>query len=189
MARKRIINHTSEPNRNPLTARTHNKLAPFFGNILSRKKCSAPFVNTAKHRIGEPRCRTCLRAHELNALTHRNMTRCVEIEHLKCRNAQRHAHAGGNFCRLGDIAIERLVERARSDGYAQGKRQGKCFVACIGQRSCRSRQDVADKTTTIPGFHQRAQCAATRRRKLGHESISQVRASPCRPIAQALASI
>ena len=187
--RKGSVEHASKPNGNSLATSAGSKLAFAIGNIRGRKKCAAPFVDAAKHRVRKARCRACLRTHELNALTHRNTPRSIEIEHLKRRDAQRHAHTSRNLRRLGNIAIKCLVKRAHSCGHAQGKRQSKCFVARIGQRSCRSRQDVADKAPTILGCHKRTQRAAARRGKLGHESFPQVRPSPCRPAAQALASI
>ncbi|CDD85279.1 unknown [Collinsella sp. CAG:289] len=91
------------------------------------------------------------------------MPRRIEIEHLKRRDAQGHAYTSRNLRRLGNIAIKRLVKRTYGGGHAQGKGQSKCLVARIGQRSCRSRQDVANKAPTILGFNQCTMRAATRR--------------------------
>ena len=160
---KGSVEHASKPNGNSLATSAGSELALAIGNIRGRKKCSTPLVDATKHRVRKARCRACLRTHELNALTHCNMPRSIEIEHLKRRDAQRHAHTSRNLRRLGNIAIKCLVKRAHGCGHAQGKRQSKCFVARIGQRSCRSRQNITNKAATILGFNQCTMRAATRR--------------------------
>ena len=143
-----------------------------------------------EHGIGQTGGRLSSAAHQLNALTHRNAARRMQIEHLEGRDTKRHANTRRNLFRLIEKLIEQFVQNTLRGGHT--KRQASCksgiaLVNSLGR--CARGQHVARIHAAAIGLHQHIECKLARGRQLAHDKTPQIRSAPCSPAAQAEAAM
>ena len=127
---------------------------------------------------------------QLNALTHGNATRGMQVEHLEGRDAKRHANARRDLFGLIEKLIEQLIQNALRRGNAQRQASGKRGIALVnGLGRSAGREHIARIHAATVGLHQHIERELTRGGKLAHDKAPHVRSAPCRPAAQAEAAI
>ena len=129
-------------------------------------------------------------AHQLNALTHRNAARRMQIEHLEGRDTKRHANTRRNLFGLIEKLVEQLVQNTLRGGDAKRQTSGKSRIALVnGLSRSTGGQHIARVHAAAIGLHKHIERKLTRGRQLAHDKTPQTRSAPCRPAAQAEAAI
>ena len=143
-----------------------------------------------QHGIGQTGGRLSSAAHQLNALTHRNAARRMQIEHLEGRDTERHANTRRNLFRLIKKLVEQLVQNTLGGCNSKCQTSGKSRIALVnGLGRSTGRQHVARVHAAAIGLHQHIERKLARGRQLAHDKTPQIRSAPCRPAAQAEAAI
>ena len=107
-----------------------------------------------EHGIGQTGGRLSSAAHQLNALTHRNATRRMQIEHLEGRDTKRHANTRRNLFRLIEKLIEQLVQNTLRGGNTQRQAGGKSGIALVNSLGrCARGQHVTRIHAAAIGLH------------------------------------
>ena len=143
-----------------------------------------------QHSIGQTGGRLSAATHKLNALTHRNATRRMQIEHLEGRDTKGHAHARRDLFGLIEKLVEQLVQNALGGCNAKCQTSGKSRIALVnGLGRSTGREHVARVHAAAIGLHQNIKRELARGRQLAHDKTPHERSAPCRPAAQAEAAI
>ena len=127
---------------------------------------------------------------QLNALTHGNSARGMQVEHLEGRDAKRHANARRDLFGLIEKLFEQLIQNALRGGNTERQTRGKSGIALVnGLGGSTGRQHVACVHTAAIGLHQHIERKLASGRQLAHDSTPHLSSAPCRPAAQAEAAI
>ena len=127
---------------------------------------------------------------QFNTLTYGNTARRMQVEHLEGRDTKRHANARRNLFGLIEKLIEQLVQNTLRGGNTERQASGKRRIALVnGLGGSTGRQHVARIHATAIGLHQHIERKLARGRQLAHDKTPHERSAPCRPAAQAEATI
>ena len=100
-------------------------------NVQGRQERVAVVRHAPEHRVRKPCSGARLGAHELNALAHRDLATLPQVDELERGEAQRRAHARGNFSRFGEMGVECLVQAPLGGRRAQNEPAGKGSIAPV----------------------------------------------------------
>ena len=109
---KRSHNTSAQPTRQTQQARQTNQSALGLIGIRRSGKVLDVVRDLMQHGIGQTGGRLSSAAHQLNALTHRNAARRMQVEHLKGRDAKRHANTRRDFFGLIEKLVKQFVQNA-----------------------------------------------------------------------------
>ena len=143
-----------------------------------------------QHGVRQTGGRLSTAAHELNALTHRNATRGMQVEHLEGRDTKCHAHTRRDLFGLIEKLVEQLIQNALGGCNAQCQTSGKSRIALVnGLGRGAGREHVTRVHAAAIGLHQNIKRELARGGKPTHDKTPHERSAPCRPAAQAEAAI
>ena len=183
-------NTSAKPTRQTHQARQTNQASLRLIYIGRSGKVLNVVRDLMEHGIGQTSGRLSSAAHQLNALTHRNAARRMQIEHLEGRDAKRHANTRRDLFGLIEKLIEQLVQNALRRGNTQCQASGKRGIALVdGLGRSTSREHITRIHAATVGLHQHIERKLTRGGKLTHDKTPHERSAPCRPAAQAEADI
>ncbi len=108
---KRSHNTSAQPTRQTHQTRQTYQASLRLIHIGCRSKVLNIVRNLMQYSIGQASGGLSTAANQLNALTHRNATRRMQIEHLEGRDTKRHANTRRNLFRLIKKLIEQFVQK------------------------------------------------------------------------------
>ena len=187
---KRSHNTSAQPARQTHQARQTNQASLRLVYIGRSGKVLNVVRDLMQHGVRQTGGRLSTATNQLNTLTHGNATWGMQVEHLKGRDAKRHANTRRDLIGLIEELIEQLVQNALRRGNTERQASGKRGIALVnGLGGSTRRQHVACVHTATVGLHQHVERKLARGGKLTHDSTPHVRSAPCRPAAQAEAAM
>ena len=148
-------NTSAKPTRQTHQARQTNQASLRLIYIGRSGKVLNVVRDLMEHGIGQTSGRLSSAAHQLNALTHRNAARRMQIEHLEGRDAKRHANTRRDLFGLIEKLIEQFIQNTLCGGNTERQASGKRGIALInGLGRSTGRQHVACIHTAAIGLHQ-----------------------------------
>ena len=151
---KRRHNTSAQPTRQTHQARQTNQASLRLVYIGRSGKVLNVVRDLMQHGIGQTGGRLSSAAHQLNALTHRNAARRMQIEHLEGRDTKCHANTRRNLFRLIEKLIEQLVQNTLRSSHTQRQAGGKSGIALVNSLGrCARGQHVTRIHAAAIGLH------------------------------------
>ena len=151
---KRSNNTSAQPTRQTHQARQTKQASLRLVYIGRSGKVLNVVRDLMQHGIGQTGGRLSSAAHQLNALTHRNAARRMQIEHLEGRDTKCHANTRRNLFRLIEKLIEQLVQNTLRSGHTQRQAGGKSGIALVNSLGrCARGQHVTRIHAAAIGLH------------------------------------